>query len=436
MKLVLAFVAVAFAAILLFNAASAVDCSPNPDHLEICDNKDNDCDGQVDENCKIIIWWHLAWDDPAYLQNVIDSGLVTHIMINNAHRKDVWPENQTIKVNILKAIEMIRKVGIKIIWSRDLWPYENQSGIELGDFFDSSYYIQEISFLKKEAAELGADFRSLDTEPYGTSPMKQYLKGDRTPLTPEQETELANAIQTAITAEGKVDFIYPAGSLDSSHPYNELAKLGNRKIAENTYYDEKINIPYSYEIFGAFVDYKPGDYSGHPLYTIQTIFNKSDGWINKNGLFLYSQGDNNTIEVSKQLLAYSKDFDKDGFAFDVDCNDSNNLIYPGATEVCDGTDNDCDGEIDEGNVCCGNNQCDAGETFETCPTDCKCGNGVCEAELGETIGSCPADCQECVDNEKLVGQYIPQWKRGEISMLTLMQKIRQRNAGTGCPTPA
>jgi len=31
-----------------------------------------------------------------------------------------------------------------------------------------------------------------------------------------------------------------------------------------------------------------------------------------------------------------------------DCNDSNNAIRPGATEICDGVDNDCDGQTDEG----------------------------------------------------------------------------------------
>ncbi|HEX5749299.1 MAG TPA: MopE-related protein [Archangium sp.] len=31
-----------------------------------------------------------------------------------------------------------------------------------------------------------------------------------------------------------------------------------------------------------------------------------------------------------------------------DCNDSNSSIKPGATEVCDGKDNDCDGNVDEG----------------------------------------------------------------------------------------
>jgi hypothetical protein len=35
-----------------------------------------------------------------------------------------------------------------------------------------------------------------------------------------------------------------------------------------------------------------------------------------------------------------------------DCNDTNPAIKPGATETCDGVDNDCDGAVDEGNVCC------------------------------------------------------------------------------------
>lgn len=43
------------------------------------------------------------------------------------------------------------------------------------------------------------------------------------------------------------------------------------------------------------------------------------------------------------------DADGDGFcATEGDCNDSNAAINPGATEVCDGVDNDCDGTIDEG----------------------------------------------------------------------------------------
>ena len=42
------------------------------------------------------------------------------------------------------------------------------------------------------------------------------------------------------------------------------------------------------------------------------------------------------------------DEDGDGYTADQDCNDSDSAIYPGAEELCDGVDNDCNGEADEG----------------------------------------------------------------------------------------
>ena len=56
---------------------------------------------------------------------------------------------------------------------------------------------------------------------------------------------------------------------------------------------------------------------------------------------VYKEG---TVDTAETVT----DSDGDGYFSDEDCDDNSSTIYPSAEELCDGVDNDCDGDIDEG----------------------------------------------------------------------------------------
>ena len=122
--------------------------------------------------------------------------------------------------------------------------------------------------------------------------------------------------------------------------------------------------------------------------------------------------DNNCDTVTDENCASCNDDDNDGFfaqngcGSSVDCNDNDPTINPNSLEVCDGLDNNCDGQTDEGcplncptgTADCNGDRVDCETSLDSDPNNCggcnvacgfgeSCSNGVCQA-LQQ-----PVDCQ-------------------------------------------
>ena len=81
--------------------------------------------------------------------------------------------------------------------------------------------------------------------------------------------------------------------------------------------------------------------------------------------FNFGEVEDYTINITDPATLWYLDFDNDNFgdinqsmsavtqppgyvSDNTDCDDTDNTVFPGATELCDGKDNNCDGNIDEG----------------------------------------------------------------------------------------
>jgi hypothetical protein len=94
---------------------------------------------------------------------------------------------------------------------------------------------------------------------------------------------------------------------------------------------------------------------------------------------------------------HCQDADGDGSFADVDCNDSNAAVHPGAVEVCNNIDDNCNGQVDEalGTSTCGVGGCQ--RTVNNCVAGVPqtCTPGAPSAEVCNNIDD---DCDSLVDD--------------------------------------
>jgi hypothetical protein len=93
------------------------------------------------------------------------------------------------------------------------------------------------------------------------------------------------------------------------------------------------------------------------------------------------------------------DGDGDGVIPPTDCDDTNSSVFPGAAELCDGLDNDCDATIDEGDPGAGA-ACSTGLSGECAAgtTACQAGGIVCTPDNAPTPETCNGIDDDCDGN--------------------------------------
>jgi len=107
-----------------------------------------------------------------------------------------------------------------------------------------------------------------------------------------------------------------------------------------------------------------------------------------------------TIQLLSAYVGPSPgDEDGDGYLAAVDdCDDANPIVYPGAPEIIDGHDNDCDGFIDEGS----DTVDDDGDGFSDANGDCNDVDPLIFPGQVEVIDGVDQDCDRIIDNHTVI----------------------------------
>jgi hypothetical protein len=334
----------------------------NPGAVEICDGLDNNCDGQVDEDLATFTYYRDAdgdgYGDPANSATAcqVPAGYVANSGDCDDANANIYPS----------ASELCDGVDNDCDDTVDEGCYANNTYYRDAD--NDGYGDPEIS-VQASTTPIGyvADNTDCDDSDVSINP---------------GATEICDGIDN--NCNGQID----EGVLNTYYYDADEDGYGTAGTATTTCGAA----PDGYVAANNDCDDDDADVNPGAEEICDGIDNDCDDTIDENcggGLSTYYRdadcdgygNPNNSLQASALPDCYVANHD--------DCNDCNKKINPGAEEICDGIDNNCDGTVDEG---CAE---DGGE----CPCGCGCPEPSCNHG---TFVSCVTNCLNQLKNQGVI----------------------------------
>lgn len=257
---------------------------------------------QAMPDARRVIWHQPLLNDARPCIDAIKSKQITHVLLQARHPLDGMAAAESRNLDVLKAACDVG--GVKVIWTRWLWPGDSRghNTLPIDSVYSASYYAGFITDLKAEAASHGFAETCINSEPYTYPIVKSWNSRE---MTAEEYGRVVRAVTIGIAQSGRVDYIlpvklpYPRHTNKALNLLDAVDELGRSGISQHTYdrnpsrIDGDLNAVRPGDVFGVYViPERPSD----------DLYKWGVDEIPGGDVYLYPGNDSNAAAVADKLL--------------------------------------------------------------------------------------------------------------------------------------